>query len=89
MNLCVADLPVGCEVRFRMPGSVVYEGRVLHNYGRGIVLAKGDGTLVQFDGCLAETVETVNAESSALYRQNISKKQAEFKQFSEKVQESR
>ena len=85
MSVCVADIPIGARMRFHMPGGVVREGRILHNYGVGIVLQTVSGGMIEFDGMQAECVEAMDVESASAWRAEISKSQAEFKQLLDKL----
>lgn len=82
--ICVSDIPIGSNMRFTLSSGKIIEGRVLHNYGRGIVLQQSDSVMIEFDGGLCTSVETMDVESASLWRQSISKAQAEFKQMLER-----
>lgn len=68
-------------MRFRTASGRTYEGRVVHNYGRGIVLAQGDGSMVEFDGGDSVEVTALDPESGSAWRSEISRSQAEFRQL--------
>lgn len=87
MNLCVSDIPIGADMKFTMPGGREVLGRVVHNYGAGIVLMTTEGIMMEINGQVAEQIEAVDRESSASWRQSISRSQAEHRQFMEKLAE--
>lgn len=86
-NICVSDVPVGANMKFVF-GDRALEGRIIHNYGRGIVLQRDNGTMIEFDGCDADSVEALDVESASAWRQRISASTAEFKQLLERVKEA-